>query len=482
MEEDRREDGNKTITSIITYTIANIFSIIVSFISLPILTNIMSSADLGIATTFYTLKNIVSIICLLAISYSIDSIMVNTVKKEDENIQLSSLLIFSSIFAILVFIVYLVFRNWINNILGFNTPMMLLMFAMIIIINASTIYITYCNYKNKYKITFIYNILASPVAQIVSLLLVYLISSNKYIGRIIGVDIFNIIAGVIFAIVILYKGKFTVKKDYVSRAVAISIPLIPHLLSQILLANSDLIMIKNIIGESEAGIYSMAYTISNVLYTVLLQLFKPWSPWIYRRLKNNEIDTIKKNSSIMVTITAFLTIGLFTVAPDAIRIFLNKEYLPAMNIIAPICTGIFFQIMYIFFYDIEYYNKKTKYIATFSIIAAIINIVLNYIFINLFGYYAAAYTTLISYLILSILHYFGMKKSEKMEIYDIKQFAVQSIVILILSILSTKYISNYIIRYLLLIIYTIYIILKYKKDIKDIVIKTLENKGILKNE
>ena len=138
--------------------------------------------------------------------------------------------------------------------------------------------------------------------------------------------------------------------------------------------------------------------------------------------------------------------------------------------------------MYIFFYDIEYYNKKTKYIATFSIIAAIINIVLNYIFINLFGYYAAAYTTLISYLILSILHYFGMKKSEKMEIYDIKQFAVQSIVILILSILSTKYISNYIIRYLLLIIYTIYIILKYKKDIKDIVIKTLENKGILKNE
>ena len=99
MEEDRREDGNKTITSIITYTIANIFSIIVSFISLPILTNIMSSADLGIATTFYTLKNIVSIICLLAISYSIDSIMINTVKKEDENIQLSSLLIFSSIFA-----------------------------------------------------------------------------------------------------------------------------------------------------------------------------------------------------------------------------------------------------------------------------------------------------------------------------------------------------------------------------------------------
>lgn len=477
--DERREDGRKTITSIITYTITSIISIIVSFAVLPIITNIMSSADLGIATSFSTLKSIMAIICLLAIGNSIDRMMLDSKGKDYE--QLSSLLIFSTVFAILLFIIYFIFRDWINNILGFSTPMMILMFAMIIIINGSTIYTTYCNYKNKYKVTFIYNILASPVSQIVSLILVYFMVNNKYIGRIIGVDIFNILAGIVFAVFILYKGKMTIKKDYVSTALSISLPLIPHLLSQVLLSNCDLLMIKNLTGASDAGIYSMAYTISNVLYLVLIQLLKPWSPWVYRRMKNNEVDTIRENSSLLATMTAFLAIGLFTVAPDAIKIFLNDEYLPAMSIVAPICVGIFFQIMYIFFYDIEYYYKKNKNIAIFSVIAAVINIILNYICIRQFGYYAAAYTTLVSYLILSILHYIGMRKVEKRDIYDIKYLIFLSITICIISIISVKYIQNYIIRYAVLLIFAIYVLIKYGKQLKDMTIKILKEKQIIKN-
>lgn len=226
----------------------------------------------------------------------------------------------------------------------------------------------------------------------------------------------------------------------------------------------------------------MAYTISNVLYTVLIQLVKPWSPWVYRRLKNNEIDTIKQNSGLLVSITAFLAIGLFTVAPDAIKLFLNSEYLPAMGIVAPICVGIFFQIMYIFFYDVEYYHKKNKNIAIFSVIAAIINILLNFIFIRKFGYYAAAYTTLASYFILTLLHYIGMKKVEKREIYDIKHFIIISLIIFVLSIISITNIENYLIRYSLLLIFTIYILIKHGKQIKSIVIQMLKEKNIIKNK
>lgn len=478
--DERKEDGKKTVTSIVMYTIANVISIVVSFITLPILTNIMSSEDLGIATTFYTLKNILSIICLLAISNAIDRIMLDAKDKEYQN--LSSLFIFSSVFSVIIFLIYLVFREPINSLLGFNTPMMILMFAMIFIINGSTIYTTYCNFKNNYKTTFIYNILASPVAQIISLVLVYFMADNKYLGRIIGVDIFNIITGVLFGIIILFRGRCTIKKKYVKDALIISLPLIPHLLSQVLLSNCDLLMIKNLSGASEAGIYSMAYSISNVLYLVLIQLFKPWSPWIYRRMKNDETDTIKDNSSFLLTGAAFLSIGLFTVAPDAIKIFLNVEYLPSATIIAPICAGIFFQILYIFFYDIEYYYKKNKNIAIFSVIAAIINIILNYVCIKAYGYQAAAYTTLISYAILSILHYLGMRKVEKRKLYNIKYFMLLSIIIITFAIISVLNIESYIIRYSLLIIFTIFTLIKYGKRIKEMAINLLKEKGILKKK
>ena len=66
MEENRKEDGKKTVISMVTYLIANVIGMAVSLVALPILTNLLSTAEMGIATSFITLKNIVTIILLLA--------------------------------------------------------------------------------------------------------------------------------------------------------------------------------------------------------------------------------------------------------------------------------------------------------------------------------------------------------------------------------------------------------------------------------
>ena len=61
--------------------------------------------------------------------------------------------------------------------------------------------------------------------------------------------------------------------------------------------------------------------------------------------------------------------------------------------------------------NIVYFYKKPKYVMIGSVTAVVINIILNYIFINLYGYLAAAYTTLICYLIQAFIDYLGMKKA-----------------------------------------------------------------------
>ena len=66
MEENREEDGKKTVISMISYLIANIIGMLVSLIALPILTNLLSTSEKGIATSFITLKNIVTLILLLS--------------------------------------------------------------------------------------------------------------------------------------------------------------------------------------------------------------------------------------------------------------------------------------------------------------------------------------------------------------------------------------------------------------------------------
>lgn len=473
MEESRQVDGKKTVISMITYLIANMIGMLVSLVALPILTNLLSTSDMGIATSFITLKNIVTIILLLSMYISIDKIFVTLKQEEDRYKFLSSIYIFSTIAGIVIYAIYFIFRDFLNPILGFDTKFMTLMFIMCLLINGCTLMNSYWNFCNKAKNTFIYNLLVSPVSQILSIILVYVLATNKYLGRIIGVDFFNIVLGLFCGIIILVRGKFTIKKQYVKESLQISLPMVPHLLAQVFLSSCDLLMIKNMVGESQAGIYSVAYTIANILYTISLQIFKPWSPWVYRRIENKETDSIKENSKIVMHVIWILCIGLFTLAPELIKLFINAEYVEASVIVAPICLGIFFQMMYIFFYDIEYFHKKNIQIAVFSIITAVINIILNAIAIKIWGYQAAAYTTVISYFVLCILHYFGMRKVDKTKYYDIKTLIILSLSLTIFTIINVVFNKILILRYTILLVSGIYILYKYRKMIYAILNKIL---------
>ena len=473
MEESRQVDGKKTVISMITYLIANMIGMVVSLVALPILTNLLSTSDMGIATSFITLKNIVTIILLLSMYISIDKIFVTLKQEEDRYKFLSSIYIFSTIAGIVIYAIYFIFRDFLNPILGFDTKFMTLMFVMCLLINGCTLMNSYWNFCNKAKNTFIYNLLVSPVSQILSIILVYVLATNKYLGRIIGVDFFNIVLGLFCGIIILVRGKFTIKKQYVKESLQISLPMVPHLLAQVFLSSCDLLMIKNMVGESQAGIYSVAYTIANILYTISLQIFKPWSPWVYRRIENKETDSIKENSKIVMHVIWILCIGLFTLAPELIKLFINAEYVEASVIVAPICLGIFFQMMYIFFYDIEYFHKKNIQIAVFSIITAVINIILNAIAIKIWGYQAAAYTTVISYFVLCILHYFGMRKVDKTKYYDIKTLIILSLSLTIFTIINVVFNKILILRYTILLICGIYILYKYREMIYAILNKIL---------
>ena len=478
MEENREEDGKKTVISMVTYLIANVIGMAVSLVALPVLTNLLSTAEMGIATSFITLKNIVTIILLLAMYISIDKIFVSVKDYNERYKYLSSIYIFSTIVAILIYIVYFIFQVPINKMLGFNTQMMTLMVLMCILINGCTLMVANWNFCNKAKYTFLYNLLASPISQILSIILVLILPSEKYLGRIIGVDFFNIVLGFVFGIVILKKGKRAFNKNYIKESLQISLPMIPHLLSQIFLSSCDLLMIKSIVGEASAGIYSVAYTISNILYTISLQIFKPWSPWVYRRIENKETDSIKENSKLIMHIVWIFCIGIFTIAPELIKLFINSEYGEASLIVPPICLGIFFQMMYTFFYDIEYYHKKNKQIAIFSVITAVINIILNYVAIHIWGYQAAAYTTIVSYMILCILHYFGMRKIDKTQYYDLKTLLVLSCVLILITFTNVVFNNSILIRYIILIFSGIYILIRYRELIKDMLNKFRKKKMI----
>ena len=102
--------------------------------------------------------------------------------------------------------------------------------------------------------------------------------------------------------------------------------------------------------------------------------------------------------------------GFSLFAPEFIMIMGGSEYYKAVYIVPPVAMSVLFITIYTFFANIEFYFEKTKYVMIASCISALMNIILNAVFIPIFGFVAAGYTTLVCYIAYSIIHYLFMKK------------------------------------------------------------------------
>jgi O-antigen/teichoic acid export membrane protein len=74
--------------------------------------------------------------------------------------------------------------------------------------------------------------------------------------------------------------------------------------------------------------------------------------------------------------------------------------------------------MYDTFAAVSFFHKKSGRIMAATLTAAAVNLVCNYIFIKAFGYIAAGYTTLLSNLVLTAMHYRNARLIESEEVYD----------------------------------------------------------------
>lgn len=121
---------------------------------------------------------------------------------------------------------------------------------------------------------------------------------------------------------------------------------------------------------------------------------------------------------------------LIAFAPELVAIFAPAEYYDAIWIIPPVAMGVYFMFAYTFFAVFEFYFEKTKYITFATLIGAMLNIVLNFYFIAIFGYYAAGYTTLVSYMVYAVFHFIFMKKICREYLSNIKMYDTKVLLII----------------------------------------------------
>ena len=459
------------------FTVCNLLQKGITMITMPIFTRILTTEQYGVFTVYQSWYNLVSIIVTLNLSGSL--INNGLIKYEDKKDKfISSMQGLSSTVTIIFFIIYLVFRDFWNNVFELSTVFMLAMFIQLLFEPAYLFWAQKQRFEFKYRNLVAVTIAVSVASPAIGIAAVYA-TEHKAEARVVSFAFVQICAGLIFYIIQAKKGKTFFAKDFWAFALKFNLPLIPHYLSQMVLGQSDRIMISRMAGNSEAAIYAVAYNLATVVTLFINAVNGAFVPSIYQNMKAEKYGEIRKKANFLCLFMAGVICVFMLFGPEAIALFAAAEYKAAVYVFPPVAASVFFTFIYTLYINVEFYFEKTSYVMFVSLIGAALNIALNYLFIPIYGYVAAAYTTVFCYALFAVGHYFlyrfvSKKQGIKEHVFNSKLILLYGVVVTAFMLICTLLYHNNIVRYCVIGAIAVICLINIKKLIK--VFKTALNK------
>jgi O-antigen/teichoic acid export membrane protein len=207
---------------------------------------------------------------------------------------------------------------------------------------------------------------------------------------------------------------FTFRWDILKEMLAYSLPLILSTLSSMILTLSDRYIIEYFIDFSELGIYSLGTKFAGLINVFVLQSFQlGFLPIAFKIFdKPGAKSFLAKITTYMVLLLAItsLVISMFSREIIVVASSKNPDFWRASVLIPILCMGFVFKgIQYMFAINLHFV-KKTYINAIVVLLAALLNVGLNFIVIPLLGIFGAALSTLVSYVFMTIAFYYFAQK------------------------------------------------------------------------
>lgn len=429
------------------YTIGNIFIKGIGFFLLPVFTSLMSTHEYGIYSVYTSFLTIFETVILLGLSATV------TIARYAKELEFDSYM--STILAIPVALTAVcmgavnVYIPVFGNLLSMDATLWNCLFisagtgAVCNIVGARLVL------DGRYKLYMSYSFIYTVGNVALSLLLCYTLfrTQDVHLARVYGSTAASIACAAF--LFLTTKTKLSFSRVNARYALAWGIPLLFHTVATVVLTQSDRILIRYMDSYSSTGIYTIATTIVSIPMILQQSLAQAWTPWFYSKLDAKEYDQIQWLNNRYIILYGSVIAAFMLLAPDIIHLFTKKSYWASVYSLVPLTISVFAELLYSIPTSVEYYNKKTTYIVTATVITVMINIVLDVLFIWRFGYAGAAYATAISKIILFLMHYRFSKKLDKNSMFSGKVVVISVVFLAALNVLILLTIDWYIVRYVI---------------------------------
>ena len=458
--------NNVYINATMIYILANGIGQGLALLSNIFFTRFMSKMDYGLYTNYYSYVSIFASIVGANLYVGLSNAYIDY--KKDIYKFRSSVLCLS----VLIFGVVSIVTVTIGYVLDISMPMICVAFALIhaygfFLVNY---YMESMNMENQYIKKGIFLCLPNVLQIVLSAIALVII--NTYESRILGSSIGVFICGLICFIAISSKEKLTVNYEYWKYALKISLPAIISSVSYMIMQQCDKVMITSFYSAEKTAVYGLTYNIGYLLYAVLQATSGAWQSWYYNILKEKKYEKTHKVQKWYIIFMFFLATGLFMVAPEIIKMLSPRSYWE-FEYVTPFIIGSFVMFMYNFHISTAQYNKKTGVISIIVSTAAILNIILNYILIPIYGGVGAAYTSVVSYVFIFIVS--GMFiATKKQYFFNLKYFLIAFLGLAIeagvYTLLMEKIVARYIV-FMALLANQVFFCISKRNEIRDLIKK-----------
>ncbi len=234
--------------------------------------------------------------------------------------------------------------------------------------------------------------------------------------------------------------QYVLDKALIKRMFSYSFPILILGLAGILNQTVDKIIFPFLLDNAnearvQLGIYGAASKIAMVM-AMFTQAFRyAYEPFVFGKEKDGDSRQTYASAMkffVIFTLLAFLAVMFYM---DILRFIITPDYWPGLKVVPIVMAAEMFMGVY---FNLSFWYKlidETRWGAYFSLIGCVIIVLLNIIFVPIYGYIACAWAGLAGYFTVTLLSYFVGQKKYPIN-YDLKRIGLYVLLAAVLYVAS----------------------------------------------
>ena len=386
------------------YGSADVISKAIAFLLIPVFTRFLDVPDYGRLALFQSLAGVLSVTFLWGTAASLASFYHFKEHRDRfhsiKDTTVRFLLVFNLIVGVGLF--------WASRLVGINpvlTGLVLIIAYFAVVRTTETVHFVHSGRPGNQLVLVVSFAVVSAVSVIAAL---FMFSEFDPVNR-----IFSALAaaGGLFFVIVMVRNRFFMGTPFegsILREVLIfGLPVLPHALAQWILNFSDRAMLRYFLDYQEVGIYSLGYNFGMMMLIFLSAVNTSWGPAFMGIAENEE-----RASQILTDMAGKIWIAFCLAASgcllwvhEAITFATPVEYHGAVILSKWIVVSYLIYGSYLLYANGLFAARKSKLVPLATMSAALVNIVLNWFLIPIYGTTGAVIATVVSFTVMAILVY-----------------------------------------------------------------------------